>query len=200
VALLYGVVAWAYGLAVAGAGGVRDIGRAIVDGSLDVHLGRPRHPLPSLLFSRSTPSGFGDLLSALVLWLWLGGRGVADLPLLIVLSTAACGVLLATTTIAHSLVFWWPRAVKIGEQVYEVIVMIAVYPQHVFGPSVRLALFTILPVAFISQVPVEAVREASIEKAVAVLVAAALYGALAVLVFDRGLRRYTSGNRMVENR
>ncbi len=51
-----------------------------------------------------------------------------------------------------------------------------------------------------SQVPVEAIREADPAKAASVVAAAILYGALAVVVFDRGLRRYASGNRMVVNR
>lgn len=55
VALLYGVAAFGFGLSIAIAGGMRDLSRAIVEGSLDVHLGRPRHPLPSLLMSRSIP-------------------------------------------------------------------------------------------------------------------------------------------------
>jgi ABC-2 type transport system permease protein len=200
VALLYGIAAFGYGLVVAFAGGMRDIARAIVDGSLDVHLGRPRHPLPSLVMSRSIPSGLGDVASAPVLWFWLGERGLADLPLLVGLSVAGGLVMMATIVIAQCAVFWWPATLRLAEQFWEVVLMIAVYPQHVFGAGVRLVLFTLLPVAFMSQVPVEAIREADPAKALSVVAAAILYGALAVVVFDRGLRRYASGNRMVTNR
>lgn len=200
VALLYGMAAWAFGLSIAFAGGFREMGRAIADGGLDVHLGRPRHPLPSLLLSRSIPSGFGDLLSAPILWLWLGGRDVSDLPLLIALASAGSVVMLATFVIGQSLVFWWPNAARLGEQLFEVVLMASVYPQHIFGAGIRLLLFTILPVAFITQMPVEAIREASVAKALAVGAAAIFYTGLALLVFERGLRRYASGNRMLVNR
>jgi ABC-type uncharacterized transport system permease subunit len=176
------------------------MGRAIADGGLDVHLGRPRHPLPSLLLSRSIPSGFGDLASAPVMWLVLGGRSFADLPLLIALGTAGAVVMLATFVMGQCLVFWWPRAVRLGEELVNVVLMISVYPQHVFGAGMRILLFTLLPVAFISQLPVEAVREADAFKAMAVMAAALVYGALAIFVFDCGLKRYASGNRMVVNR
>jgi len=73
------------------AAGVRDLAQTIVDGGLDLHLGRPRHPLPSLLLSRSAPSGLGDLASALVFWLWLAGRGMAELPLLILVAPSSSG-------------------------------------------------------------------------------------------------------------
>src|SRR5713101_8859288 len=75
-ALLIGVVAWAFGLTVFLTGGVRDVAQTIVDGGLDIYLGRPRHPLPSLLMSRSLPSGMGDMASAFVFWLWLGHSGL----------------------------------------------------------------------------------------------------------------------------
>jgi ABC-2 type transport system permease protein len=200
VALLYGISAFGFGLMIAVFGGMREIARAIVDGSLDVHLGRPRHPLPSLLMSRSIPSGIGDVLSAPVLWLWLGEKSLADLPLLVLLSTAAGIVMMATIGIAQCVVFWWPAALKLAEQFWELVIMITVYPQHVFGPGVRLVLFTLLPIAFMSQVPVEAIREADPLKALSVVAAALFYGALAIVVFDRGLRHYASGNRMVVNR
>ena len=200
VAMLYGVSAFGFGLAIALAGGVRDLARIIADGSLDVHLGRPRHPLPSLLMSRSVPAGFGDVASAVVIWLWLAERSLADLPLLVLLSTAAGTVMLATVAMSQCVVFWWPGVLRLAEQFWEVIVMIAVFPQHVFGPAVRLVLFTVLPVAFMSQMPVEAVREGDPLKMLAVLAAALVYGALAVAVFDRGLRHYASGNRMTTNR
>jgi ABC-2 type transport system permease protein len=200
VALLYGMAAWAFGLSVALTGGFRDMGRAIADGGLDVHLGRPRHPLPSLLLSRSIPSGFGDLASAPVMWLVLGGRSLTDLPLLVALASAGAVVMLATFVMGQCLVFWWPRAVRLGEELVNVVLMISVYPQHVFGAGMRIVLFTLLPVAFISQLPVEAVREADLAKALAVLAAALVYGALAIFVFDCGLKRYASGNRLLVNR
>jgi ABC-type uncharacterized transport system permease subunit len=55
-----------------------------------------------------------------------------------------------------------------------------------------------VPAAFVALLPVEAVREGSLLKALAVLGAAVVYVTLATAIFARGLRRYASGNRMVE--
>lgn len=199
-ATLYGIVAFGFGLTMALAGGVRDMARTIIDGGLDVHLGRPRHPLPSLLMSRSIPSGLGDAASSLVLWLWLGGKSLADLPLLIGLSIAGGIVMLASIATVQCIVFWWPQAQKLAEQFWEVLVIASVYPQHIFAPAFRVLLFTLIPVAFMSQVPAEAVREADPWKALLVIAAAAAYAAIAVLVFNQGLKHYASGNRMTVNR
>jgi ABC-2 type transport system permease protein len=192
--------AWAFGLTVVLAGGVRIMAQAIVDGGLDVHLGRPRHPLPSLLMSRSLPSGLGDLVSAFVFWFVLGGRSLGDLPLLLLVATAAGIVLTATVVVIQCLVFWLPGAVAFCEELFNMFLMAAFYPQHPFSFTVRVILFTLVPTAFVSFLPVAAIRDADPWKVLAMIGAAALYGTIAVVVFQRGLRRYASGNRILELR
>jgi ABC-2 type transport system permease protein len=200
VALLVGMVVWAYGITVFFAGGLRNLARTIVDGGLDVHLERPRHPLPSLLFGQPIASGLGDIASALPFWLWLGERGIADLPLLVLAATAAAVILGSAVAIMQCLVFWWPRALGFCEHLYEMFVMVTYYPQHAYGFGARLLLLTVFPAALIGFLPAEAVRAHSALLLIAVVAAAAVYAGLALLVFNRGLHRYASGNRVVELR
>jgi ABC-2 type transport system permease protein len=200
VALLVGLVVWAYGIAVFFAGGIRNLARTIVEGELDVHLGRPRHPLPSLLFGRPIASGLGDIASAFPLWLWLGHRGIEDLPLLILVATAAAIILGSVVAIMQCLVFWWPSALGFCEHLYEMFVMVTYYPQHAYGFGARLLLLTVFPAALIGFLPAEAVRAHSAFLVFAVIGAAAVYAGLAIAVFNLGLRRYASGNRFVELR
>ena len=98
----------------------------------------------------------------------------------------------------QSLAFWLPRAATLCEELFQMFLMVCFYPQHPFGFTVRLVLFTLVPAAFVALLPVEAVREGNAWKALAVFGAAAVYAALAVVIFARGLRRYASGNRMVQ--
>lgn len=197
-ALLLGIVAWAFGLAVLLAGGGREMAQTIADGGLDVYLGRPRHPLPGLLARRSLPSGLGDMASALVFWLAFAGRGFGDLPFLLLVATAASVVVVATMTATQCLAFWLPRAATLCEELFQQFLMICFYPQHPFGFTVRLLLFTAFPAAFVGLLPVEAVRDGDVAKGFAVLAAALVYSGIAAAIFARGLRRYSSGNRLIE--
>jgi len=199
-ALLIGIVAWAFGLTVFLLGGVRDIAATVQAGGLDLYLGRPRHPLPRLLMSHSSPSGPGDLASALVFWLCLAGRGPGELPLLLLVATSAAIVVAATATLIQCLVFWLPGAAPLCEELFNTFIMIACYPQHPFGLMMRIALVTVCPTAFVALLPVEAVRDADMVKVSIGLVASLVYIGLAVFVFDRGLRRYASGNQLLELR
>jgi ABC-2 type transport system permease protein len=200
VALLMGMFAWAFGLAVFLTGGMRTIAQTIVDGGLDLHLGRPCHPLPTLLLSRCEPSGLGDLASAFVFWLWLGERPLAELPLIVLMATAAAAVLCATVVVIQCLVFWVPTAIALCEELFNTLLMVTFYPQHPFGLTVRIVLFTVFPSAFMAFFPTEVVRHPDLGGVLGMLAAVLVYGALALFVFDRGLRRYRSGNRLLELR
>ena len=199
-ATMMGVIAWAFGLTVVFAGGVRDIAQTIIDGRLDIYLGRPRHPLPALLLSKSIASGIGDLLSALMFWIVVAKVTPLALLMLIVLATTASVIFGATLVITQCIVFWFPRAQLLCEDLFNMLMMIMFYPQHPYAAFVRVILMTVFPTALIALLPVEAVRESRIDKAALVVIGAVFYAGLAKWVFDRGLRSYASGNRMLELR
>ena len=84
VAAMYGIVAAAFGIVVVFAGGHRTLAQTIAEGDLDPYLTMPKPVLPHLVGSRCMPSGFGDILTG-VLMLALSGRvSFGTLPLTIV--------------------------------------------------------------------------------------------------------------------
>lgn len=200
IALLIGMTCWTFGLATFLAGGIRDLANTITGGGLDPYLGRPRHPLPALLIRQCQPSGLGDMVSGVVFWMVLGHRGLADLPLLLMVGTLAATVVTATATLFQCLAFWLPGAALLAEELFQMFIMVAYYPEHPFGFVVRLLLLTVFPAGFVAMVPVEVVRDADPLKLAACAAAAAVYAALAWWVFERGLERYTSGSRIIELR
>ena len=64
---LYGFVALAFGFYAVLAAGTRDIAQRVLDGELDALLPQPRAVLPRLALSRSSASGWGDIVFGLVL-------------------------------------------------------------------------------------------------------------------------------------
>lgn len=68
-------------------------------------------------------------------------------------------------------------------------------PEPLFGGALRLVLFTVLPAGFVGYLPVRVVQAPSATLVGLLVLGAAAYLGLAVLLFDRGLRRYTSGSR-----
>lgn len=193
-AVLQGICSMGFGLAFFFFGGAWTIGRKIFSGELDSFLGRPRDPLLPLLMSECRASTLGDIASAFPLWLWFGGCGLGDLPLLMALSLAAGMLFLAVIIAVQSLAFWASETTSIADSLFEVFLTLAMYPQNVHGPLLSLLLFTVVPAAYIGLLPVEIMRDFSWPQLALVAAAAVLYLALAIFIFRRGLRHYSSGN------
>jgi ABC-2 type transport system permease protein len=193
--MLFGIVAAGFGLTVTVAGGVRHFGRFIDEGELDTLLTQPR---PVLLYApglRSQASGVGDMLSGMAFIGWSGQFSWLGLPLVMFAIVATALVLVACGIVFFSLAFWLGRIETLSRQLWELLITFSLYPEPLFGGMLRLVLFTVLPAGFVGYVPARLVRSPSSGLVLLMTVAVAVYLAIAIIVFDRGLKRYTSGSR-----
>jgi ABC-2 type transport system permease protein len=110
------------------------------------------------------------------------------------MSVSASALFLAAMIMLQSLAFLIAGINTSADNLFDVFITLALYPQNVYGSAVRLLLFTVIPVAYIGLLPVEIMRHFSWSMLGGVIAAAAFYLWLAILIFNRGLRFYTSGN------
>jgi ABC-2 type transport system permease protein len=195
VQVLFGVVAAGFGLAVTLGGGVRHLARWIADGELDTLLVQPKPVLLYALGLRSQASGFGDFLSGLVFIVWSGQVSWTNAPLVAGAIVASAMVVVACGVVFFSLAFWLGRVETLARQLWELVVMFSLYPEPLFGGMLRLVLFTLIPAGFVGYMPAHVAQHPSIKEIVLLTAAVGIYAALAIVVFDRGLRRYASGSR-----
>jgi ABC-2 type transport system permease protein len=193
--LMFAMCAAGFGIAVVFAGGLRDMSRMIIDGDLDSYLVQPKNVLFSILGSYSRPSGWGDILSGVVLLGFAGFLTSAYLPAIVVLMICAGIIFVATAVIFNSLVFWLGHMEGFEKVLFEFVLTLSTYPQTVFSGALKFALFTILPAGFISYLPVEFITGKRWDYFFIVIGATIFYAWLAKFVFERGLKRYESGNR-----
>ena len=193
--VLYGVVAAAYGLTVTLAGGVRYLGQLIDDGGLDTLLTQPKPVLLYALGMRSQASGIGDLLSGLVFIAWSGQVSWQAVPTVAAVIVASALVFIACGIVFFSLAFWIGKVDTVARQLWELLITFSLYPEPLFGGMLRLVLFTVLPAGFVGYLPARIVCAPSAGNVALLAAGAVVYLALAVRMFDRGLRRYASGSR-----
>lgn len=194
-AALYGVSAAGFGIAVVACGGIYELGRMVHEGELDSLLAQPKSVLLRAIASRSRASGWGDLVSGLF-FLGISGylRGYGVLVALLSVSLSAityvaCGV------VFQSAAFWLGRIETLARQLLDFTIAFSLYPPSLFGAGLRVLLFTLLPAALVSYLPVELVREFHPGRAALAVVLVAAYALFALWLFGRGLRRYESGSR-----
>ncbi len=192
---LFGISATGYGVAVILAGGLFDLSRKIYDGELDSWLTQPKSVLVQALGSRTHMSGWGDLASGVGLLALSGTLGWSTLPLVVVGLACATTAFVACGVAAHSLAFWLGRTHELSRAIFEFTVTFSVYPPSLFGPHIKWILFTLLPAGFASYLPVELLRAPSARTLLACVLGTLLYASGAVWLFNRGVRRYSSGSR-----
>jgi ABC-2 type transport system permease protein len=73
-------------------------------------------------------------------------------------------------------------------------VTFAIYPITLFDRMAKLILFTVIPAALIGAVPAEFTRQFTWQTLALLLGGAVVFLALAIVVFQLGLRRYESGS------
>lgn len=196
VAEMFGIVAVAYGIHATFFGGARHLAERVLDGGLDIYLGRPRSALLGLLFSHSEPTGAGDIVSgvALIFWATSLERGLMALGF----AMLGASVIVATYVAINTLVFWTNGRASVFDQLFGSFLTLASTPQMGLPIAAKILIYTALPAAFVGFVPVEILREFSGAKLAVMVAAAILAPIFAVWLFERGLKHYASGNRMVE--
>ena len=193
--MLFGLVAAAFGLTITVAGGVRHLARFIEDGDLDTLLTRPRSVFVHAIAMRAQPSGFGDLISGLLFMAWSGQIFWRSTPVVVIVIVSSALIFVACGVVFFSLAFWLGRVETVATQLWELLVTFSLYPEPLFGGTLRLVLFTVLPAGFVGYLPVRILHAPSLTNVAILLCVAIGYVCVAAWLFDRGLRRYASGSR-----
>jgi ABC-2 type transport system permease protein len=195
VAVLFGTVGAGFGLVQTFTGGVRHLARLIDEGELDGVIAQPQPTLLYALGMRSQASGIGDVISGLALYALSGKVSLAHVPFAALAILFSAAIFTATGVVFFSAAFWLGRIEGLARQAWELLITFSLYPEPLFGGAIRLLLFTALPAAFVGYVPARFVREPSWGGLATLCAATVAYAAIALWVFGRGLRRYTSGSR-----
>lgn len=191
--LLYAMFAGTFGVAYTIFGNASRLSTIIAEGQLDYYLALPKDVWLNVLISRSSASTIGDFVFGVTLCTMLFGFSAKVLFAVLCMCIAAV-VYTSFVTIVHCLSFYMGNAEQIASVLAEAVLNFGLYPISIFSITIRVLLFTVVPVGFISYVPVSLVREFSWPVFGLLVAVAALAVWLSRKVFYAGLRRYESGN------
>jgi ABC-2 type transport system permease protein len=197
VMVLYGIVAFGFGVANVVCGNAFLVARIIVRGDLDYYLALPADPLVHLLVSRMSLSSWGDMVFGLAVYLIAAPSPWVQLPLFLVLGVAAALIIVAFGVLVGSLAFWVGNADNLATQAINALITFGIYPVDVFPGAVQWLLYTLIPAAFVGSMPAGLLRDFSWERLGILFAFAGGLTLLAWIVFRWGLRRYESGNLVI---
>ena len=195
--ILFGILAFGFGVANVVCGNAFQVARSIVRGDLDYYLALPADPLVHLLVSRMSISAWGDMAFGLVIYLVASPDRWRTLPLFLLLGLLAGLIIVAFGVLVGSLAFWVGNADNLASQAINALITFGLYPVEIFPSPVQWLLYTIIPAAFVGSMPAGLLHDFSWARLAAMVAFTAVLVLAARLVFEWGLRRYESGNLVV---
>lgn len=195
VMLLWGLAASSFGLSRILFARVFSLPELIINGKLDSYLVQPKNVLLSVMTSGTNTSAIGDLLYGLLL-LCIFCFSVKRLLLFLLFTVTGAGIMTAFALLTGSLSFWFVRSELFASHMVGSMTSFSTYPDGIFKGAARFLLYNVIPVGMMIYHPVHIMIAFDAAKLVTVLGYLALLSALAVFVFYRGLRRYTSSSLM----
>ncbi len=171
----------------------RRVGTVVSTGGLDALLGLPAHPLAQLLVRKIEPINLGDVVFGVALFAVAGHP--TPTRTLIFLGTSVVSMILFTSflVLTGSLAFFGGRSDS-GELGFSAIMVLSNYPTNVFSGFAKLIVYTVIPAAFVATVPAQLINDFNPGLATAMAAITLVFAAATVVVFNTGLRRYTSGS------
>ncbi len=193
---LWAIAAGGFGLAHAVCGNAWYMPGLIARGELDGWLLYPRRLLSHFVLGKQVVTAWGDAAFGVVAYVMLVRPDLAHLIMFLILTISVALLFVAFSIITGSLSFFLGNAEGLAEQWRFALITFATYPSTLFDGPIRFLLFTVVPAAFISYLPIEALRTLSYAQVGITFLSALGFMLLAVLIFYSGLKRYESGSLM----
>ena len=196
VMLIWALVSTSFGLAHVVFGNIRQLGRIIMEGGLDVYLLQPKDAWVNVLASRTVVSAWGDLAYGFIVLALMNGTDLERLALFTALAVPGALIFAATFAAAESLTFFMGNSSAVSSALTEFMLSFSLYPEGIYGHGMRWMLYSIVPSGFVAFMPLRVFRALDWRLVPVLYLVAAAYVGLSYWLFRAGLRRYESGNRM----
>lgn len=195
VMLLWGLAASTYGVSRAFFASAFKLSDTINTGKLDAFLVQPKSVLLNTITTHVSSAAIGDLIFGFAMVFFYGFS--IKTFLLFTLFTITGGLIVtAFAVILGSLAFFLNNSDIISDSGNNLMIHFATYPDGIFKVVVKALLFTLVPVGIANYIPLQVIIEFNIFKFLIVIGVTIVFMLLAHLIFNLGLRKYSSTNLM----
>ena len=193
--LLWGMAAAGYGISRGFFSSAFRLSDTINMGKLDAFLVQPKSVLLNVITTNAEASALGDIIFGYIMVFFYGFS--IQTFLLFTLFTVTGGIILTSVAvILGSLSFWLGNSELIADSGNNLMIHFGTYPDGIFKTSVKLLLYTIVPVGIAVYMPISTIISFSLTNLSIVVGVTSLLVLVAFLIFNRGLKRYSSSNLM----
>lgn len=174
--------------------GLIDLARHVANGGLDYFLALPKNVLWQVATSRSSTESIGDFLFGLVIFFFTQADALIKLPLFLLVAVLGGMIIFNFIVVVFSFALFFGNYQETGDRWFWTLFNFSLYPQNFFAGWLKIVSFVVVPVFFVTALPVRMMQDFQWTD-LALMAGFWLVSMLfAVWFFNRGLKRYESGN------
>ena len=106
-------------------------------------------------------------------------------------------IVVSISVIFSSLSFWFNKSDLLAETMNSLMVNFATYPDTIFKGAAKVMLYTIVPVGISTYLPVHLIIDFDISLLLIFICVSILLVIVSFIIFNKGLKRYSSSNLMI---
>lgn len=167
----------------------------IVNGKLDSFLVQPKNVLLSVITSDTSISAIGDILYGFIVVLFCH-LSLAQFGLYVLFSITGSIIITAFTIILSCVCFKFVKGDVLVDTLSGAVISFATYPDTIFKNVVKLIFYTIIPVGLTNYLPLHIIIKFDLGSLFIVLGVTVISVILAFVLFNKGLKNYSSSNLM----
>jgi len=194
---LWSLASTSFGISFVVFGNLPQITRMILNGELDTYLLQPKDPLINILCSKTVVSAWGDTLYGVILFFIIKGFDLKAFLLFLTFCVTGAMIFSSVIVTIHALSFYAGNLEGLAQLTTEFLISFGIYPEGIFKGGLKLILYTIIPVAFTAYIPVKVINAFNPLLLLVVLLAALIWIIVAYKMFYCGLKKYESGNLII---
>jgi len=175
------------------AGNAEEISYLIARGELDYHLTLPKNVLWQVSTAKTNISAIGDVIFGVVLFLFIV-TSWQQFILFAFISILTALILYNFIVLLQSMGFFFGNFEETADRIFHILLGLSLYPSTSFSGVLKFITFTIIPVVFTAWLPVDVVKNFKLVYIWYIIGFWLISLIITLFVFNRGLRRYESGN------
>ena len=196
VLLLWGIASGTYGVSHFFFKNCFNLAETINTGKLDSYIVQPKNVLLSVITSSVEPSAIGDMIYAYIM-LFIYGFNITNFLLVTLFMFTGGIIMVCIAVIFGSLSFWFQKSDTVADTANSLMGNFATYPDTIFKKGVKILLYTLVPVGLSTYLPVHIIRDFNIHGFLIIIASTLLLVSLSFIIFNLGLKRYSSSNLMI---
>ena len=194
--LLWGMASSTFGVAHFFFNRAFSLNDIITKGKLDSYLVQPKNVLLSCITSEIKSSAIGDMIYGYIM-LFIYGITLKNFLLFTMFSITGGLILTSISIILSSLSFWITSSDLIVDAGNNLMVNFATYPDGIFKGLAKCLLYTLIPVGIANYIPLKVIMTFSLTNTLLVLGITAILVTISFVIFNTGLKKYSSSNLMI---